>query len=31
VRESGLWNVNYVYDDYQPDFLDEFERLVREM
>jgi hypothetical protein len=28
VRESGLWNSNHVDEQYQPAFLDEFERLV---
>ena len=31
VRESGVWNVNYVYDDYDARFLDDLERLVEEM
>lgn len=28
VRASGLWNVNHVFEDYAPDFLDLFERLA---
>jgi len=28
IRRSGLWNVNHVADDYDPDFLDWFERHV---
>lgn len=30
VRASGLWNVNHVYEDYNPGFLDLFERLAGE-
>jgi hypothetical protein len=28
VRESGLWNSIHVDEEYDPDFLDEVERLV---
>lgn|GEM_PF-628488 len=28
IRKSGLWNVNFVGDAYDPGFLDVFERLV---
>jgi hypothetical protein len=28
IRQSGLWNVNHVAEDYDPAFLDLFERLV---
>ena len=28
VRSSGLWNSNHVDEDYEPAFLDKFERLV---
>ena len=31
VRDSGLWNQNHVDESYDPDFLDELERLVRRM
>lgn len=30
IRGSGLWNVNHVDEDYDPSFLDTFERLVGE-
>jgi hypothetical protein len=30
VRWSGLWNRNYTDSSYDPDFLNEFERLSRE-
>jgi hypothetical protein len=30
VRESGLWNRNYTDSSYDPDFLNEFESLLRE-
>ncbi|WP_207707562.1 hypothetical protein [Desulfofundulus thermobenzoicus] len=28
VRVSGLWNVDHVFEEYDPDFLDLFERLA---
>lgn len=28
IRESGLWNLNYVDDDYNPSFLAVLERAV---
>jgi hypothetical protein len=28
VKASGLWNVRHVDEQYDPEFLDEFERLV---
>ena len=31
VRKSGLWNSDYVDLDYEPAFLDCFERLASEM
>jgi hypothetical protein len=31
IRQSGMWNLNYVQDDIQPDFLDVFERAVERM
>ncbi|MCL4843146.1 MAG: hypothetical protein KJZ79_14965 [Bryobacteraceae bacterium] len=31
VRQSGLWNSNYVLDEYDPAFLEELERLVRQV
>ncbi len=31
VRNSGLWNNNYVGDEYDPTFLDDLERLIGEM
>ncbi|MBL4617864.1 MAG: hypothetical protein JKY46_09210 [Robiginitomaculum sp.] len=31
VRLSGLWNSNHVNEDYNPDFLNVFDRLVQEM
>ncbi len=31
VKESGLWNSEYVRDDYNPDFLDKLEELVEQM
>ncbi|HEY1307271.1 MAG TPA: hypothetical protein VGF24_27135 [Vicinamibacterales bacterium] len=30
VRDSGLWNQNHVDEDYDPAFLDVFEKLARE-
>lgn len=30
VRVSGLWNVDHVFEEYDPDFLDLFERLAGE-
>jgi hypothetical protein len=29
ISESGLWNVNHVSDEYNPDYLDTMEELVR--
>lgn len=28
IRSSGLWNVNYVGDNYDPEFLNVFEKLI---
>jgi hypothetical protein len=31
IRDSGLWNLNYVSDTCDPRFLDTFERLLEQM
>lgn len=31
IRESGLWNVNHVDEEYDPSFLDRFERSITQM
>jgi hypothetical protein len=28
IRESGLWNINHVTEDYQPEFLDTLARYI---
>jgi len=31
IRTSGLWNVDHVNDSYDPDFLELFEQLIKNM